>query len=384
MGIIGQIKTLLPVQLLISYIFIGSGLVVTFLMLCSCIIWPFNKHLYRKINVNLAYAHWSQFTFLGQWWSRMKVILYISDEDVKYIGKEHNMTMMNHKYDIDWLAAWIIAERFGLLGNTKIYGKQVLKYVPLIGWAWYFTESIFLKRQWEHDKRIIQKDLQQACDYPEGYYVTLLLFPEGTRYTKKKHEASLEVCRAKGYPELKHVLLPRPKGFIVSMHGLKGHFKVIINCTVAFERKGLAPTLKNVLHGKQLVAHFHAERIFIDDVPIESDEVCAQWLRELFKKKDDLYEEFLQTGRFPGPIHEVPKRHYDLILYIFWTIVLCVPLFWYLVGLFIAGTLTQQISAVCITVLASAIVRLMIGVTEIEKGSQYGEEPGDKANKKAE
>ena len=62
---------------------------------------------------------------------------------------------------------------FGFFQNTKIYGKQVLKYVPLIGWAWYFTESIFLKREWEHDKRIIQKDLQQACDYPDGYPVTV-------------------------------------------------------------------------------------------------------------------------------------------------------------------------------------------------------------------
>lgn len=60
-----------------------------------------------------------------------------------------------------------------IVQNTKIYGKQILKYVPLIGWAWYFTESIFLKREWEHDEKIIQKDLQQATDYPEGYYVTV-------------------------------------------------------------------------------------------------------------------------------------------------------------------------------------------------------------------
>ncbi|KAK3774602.1 hypothetical protein RRG08_035031 [Elysia crispata] len=384
MGLFAQFKTLLPVQLLIGYIFVMSGLVVTFLMLCSCIIFPFNKHLYRKINVNLAYMHWSQFTFLGQWWSGMTVHLYINEEDFRLIGKEHNMTIMNHKYDIDWLAAWIIAERFGMLGNTKIYGKQVLKYVPLIGWAWYFTESIFLKREWEHDKRIIQKDLQQACDYPDGYPVTLLLFPEGTRFTEKKHIASLEVCRAKGYPELRHVLLPRPKGFIVSMHGLKGHFKTIINCTVAFERKGLAPTLMNILNGKPLVAHFHAERLMIDDVPLDTDEICAGWLRDLFKKKDDLYEEFLQTGRFPGEIRQVRRRHYDLIWWIVWAVVTCVPLFYYLIGVFVAGTLAQRLISIGLIILATVIVRLMITVTEIEKGSKYGVDADKFNSEKAE
>lgn len=384
MGFVSQFKQLLPVQLLLGYIFVMSGLVVTFLMLCSCLIWPFNRRLYRKINVNLAYIHWSQFTFLGYWWSGMIVHLYINEEDYRLIGKEHNMTIMNHKYDIDWIPAYIIAERFGMLGNTKIYGKQVLKWVPLIGWAWYFTESIFLKREWEHDRRIIQKDLQQACDYPDNYPVTLLLFPEGTRFTEKKHQASLEVCRAKGYPELRHVLLPRPKGFIVSMHGLKGQFKTIINCTVAFERRGLEPNLMNILSGKQLTAHFHVEHIKIDDVPMETDEVCASWLRDLFKRKDDLYEEFVQTGRFPGEIREAPRRYYDLFWYIFSTVASCVPLFYYLIGVFVSGTLLQQLVSVGLIVLATVIVRLMIRVTEIEKGSEYGAEPASFNSKKAE
>ncbi|XP_005111448.1 1-acyl-sn-glycerol-3-phosphate acyltransferase delta [Aplysia californica] len=384
MGLIQQFKSLLVVQLVIGYIFVVSGLIVTFLMLCSCVIWPFNRHLYRKVNVHLAYAHWSQFTFLAQWWSGTEVILYAKEEDVRHVGKEHVLTIMNHKYDIDWLMAWILAERFQMLGNTKIYGKQFLKYVPLIGWAWYFTESIFLKRQWEHDKKIIETDLRQATDYPEGYYVTLLLFPEGTRFTEEKHRASLEVCRAKGYPELKHVLLPRPKGFIVSMHGLRGHFPTILNCTVGFPRDGPAPTLMNVVSGRPLLAHFHAERIPIDSVPVETDEQCAAWLRQLFKRKDDLYDSFLQTGKFPGHSVIIPRRTNDLVMWLFWAVVLCVPLFQYLGGIFIAGTLLQQLTVVGVIVLASVVVRWMIGVTEIHKGSSYGRESEKQVNKKSE
>lgn len=384
MGFFQQIKGLLIMHLLIGYIFVMSGLIVTFLMLCSCIIWPWNRHLYRKINVHLAYAHWSQFTFLGQWWSGSEVILYSSTEDLHLIGKEHILTIMNHKFDIDWLIAWILAERLQMLGNTKIYGKQILKYVPLIGWAWYFTESIFLKRQWDYDKKIIQKDLQQATDYPEGYYVTLLLFPEGTRFTEEKHKASLEVCKAKGYPLLKHVLLPRPKGFIVSIQGLKGHFPTILNCTVGFSKDGPAPTLMSVIQGKSLIGHFHAERIPIDSVPTETDEACANWLRELFKRKDDIYEEFVQTGKFPGPSHVVPYRYNDLVMWIFWALITCIPLFYVIGNLFIAGTLTQQILVVAVAVIMSIVVRLMISVTEIHKGSEYGKVSSTLENKKSE
>ncbi|BFZ10262.1 hypothetical protein BsWGS_13301 [Bradybaena similaris] len=372
MGLFQQFKSLLLVQFIIGYIFVMSGLIVTFLMLCSCIIWPFNRHLYRKVCVHLAYSHWSQMTFLAQWWSGMDIVMYMKDENLPYIGREHILCIMNHKYDIDWLVAWSLSERFQMLGNTKIYGKQILKYVPLIGWAWYFTESIFLKREWEHDEKIIQKDLQQATDYPEGYYVTLLLFPEGTRFTEDKHRASLEICKAKGYPLLKHVLLPRPKGFVTSMHGLKGHFPTILNSTVGFSSDGLAPTLMNVISGRSLSAHFHAERIPIDSVPTETDEKCADWLRQLFKRKDDLFDGFLQTGKFPGPAHRIPRRINDLLMWLFWAVLTCVPLFVYLGRIFLSGTLFQQSLVVAVIVILSVIVRLMIGVTEIHKGSSYG------------
>ena len=41
-----------------------------------------------------------------------------NESDLEMIGKEHNITLMNHKYDIDWLMAWILAERLQMLGVT--------------------------------------------------------------------------------------------------------------------------------------------------------------------------------------------------------------------------------------------------------------------------
>ncbi len=97
---------------------------------------------------------------------------------------------MNHKYDIDWLAGWVICQRLGIMQvisnqlriffffmefyinqGSKIVGKQSLKLVPIVGWCWIFTESIFLRRVWESDRETLVKDLQKVlANYPKNYY----------------------------------------------------------------------------------------------------------------------------------------------------------------------------------------------------------------------
>ena len=58
------------------------------------------------------------------------------------------------------------------------------------------------------------------------FYSQLLLFCEGTRFTEEKHKISLEIAKKKGLPVMKHHLLPRTKGFVLSMQGVKGSGKL--------------------------------------------------------------------------------------------------------------------------------------------------------------
>lgn len=60
-------------------------------------------------------------TFLAQWWSGMDIAMYMKDEDLPYIGREHILCIMNHKYDIDWLVAWTLSERFQMLGVSVYF-----------------------------------------------------------------------------------------------------------------------------------------------------------------------------------------------------------------------------------------------------------------------
>jgi len=55
-----------------------------------------------------------------------------------------------------------------------------------------------------------------------------LLFCEGTRFTAQKHRVSMEVAEKKGLPTLKHHLLPRTKGFWITVQNLRGSGEAII------------------------------------------------------------------------------------------------------------------------------------------------------------
>lgn len=53
--------------LLFVYVYLVSALFVNFLQLCSMVIWPFNKSLYRKINYYLVRSYWCRkFCFISQ------------------------------------------------------------------------------------------------------------------------------------------------------------------------------------------------------------------------------------------------------------------------------------------------------------------------------
>ncbi|CAF1179516.1 unnamed protein product [Rotaria sordida] len=59
MHIYNEFKSSFIIVTFLGYIFLVSGLIINFLQLCSCIIWPFSKELYRKINRYLALGIWS-------------------------------------------------------------------------------------------------------------------------------------------------------------------------------------------------------------------------------------------------------------------------------------------------------------------------------------
>ncbi|KAK3098337.1 hypothetical protein FSP39_018577 [Pinctada imbricata] len=375
MGLTSDIKSWSIWFVLFTYIYFVSTLIVNFLQLCSLIIWPFDKTLYRKVNYNLAYLSWCQYTSLGQWWSNSECYLHVDPDERKHFAKESIIVVMNHKYEIDWLMAWVLSERYGLLGGTKIYGKKVLGLIPLIGWAWYFTESLFLHRDWQKDRAVIAQGVKNVTEYPDGYFVVMLLFPEGTRLTDEKLKNSQKIAQEKGYPIMKHHLLPRAKGFVLSVQELKKlpehKLTAIYDITTVFENGN--PPLMDAIRGKKQICRMRLRRFPVANLP-DSEEELSDWLRNLFKEKDEIVDKFLKTGEMELVPYKVPKRAYDLIVHMMWAALTLPPLFYYVTCTLLFGSFLQKFVIVIIFAIVMLLAKFMIGYTEIKKGSSYGKE----------
>lgn len=58
--------------------------------------------------------------------------------------------------------------------------------------------------------------------------------------------------------------------------------KIILQSKILCRKE--APTLKNLLKGKQLDAHIYMERIPVEQIPNDQKE-CDKWMYEVFEKK---------------------------------------------------------------------------------------------------
>ncbi len=104
------------------------------------------------------------------------------------------------------IMGWTVIQRVGLLPGSKIIGKSSLSMIPLIGWCWLFTESIFIQRQWESDKRKLTEGFDKILNnYPEGHYFNVcsiqseskLPNPNFARQFRSIHFLLSRLCRCK-------------------------------------------------------------------------------------------------------------------------------------------------------------------------------------------
>lgn len=244
----------------------------------------------------------------------------------------------------------------------------------------------------------------------------MLLNAEGTRFTEEKHKASVEFAKERGMPVLKHHLIPRTKGFTTSLPFLRKKCKYVVDVQLAFDKNAkVAPTITNLLFGKSIEAHLYIRMIKVDEIP-HTEEGAAEWLQELFRRKDRMQESFHTHGDFfKGsdvariPVSDLPRRTEPLVNTLFWTAVILTPMLYYLASLIFSGkliylalgaavlsicklklmTLRLAIDSFCLSL--SAVYWMMqrsINMSKIKLGSQYGatqeaasvNAPKDKAN----
>lgn len=147
-------------------------------------------------------------------------------------------------------------------------------------------------------------------------------------------------------------------------------FSAVYDSTLNF-RNNENPTLLGVLNGKKYHADLYVRRIPLEEIP-EDEQECSNWLHRLYQEKDAFQEEYYRTGTYPAVPIVPPRRPWTLLNWLFWALLLLYPLFKLLINMINSGSSLTLASFGFVIVMASVGVRWMIGVTEINKGSTYG------------
>jgi len=353
---------------MISGLLINAVQLVLYLVIVKLL---HNRSLFRSINYYLIYAIYGQLLFLADWWSKSRVTYYCEKEVFEKLGDEHAVILMNHHYELDWLYGWMVGDRAGILGNCRVYVKKVIQYVPVIGWAWCFSDTLFLARDWAQDQAVLDQKLAALLEYPDPVWI--LLFPEGTRFTKDKYLAGKKFAESRNLPVFKHHLVPRTKGFSYTISHLEpGKITWVYDVTLGCDT-ATPPTLTNVLMGHQTSAHMYIRRFRLEDIP-KDDEGSSQWLSNLYAEKDELLDSFHTTGKFSHPTLPSfpaackPARPWSLALSISVNTCVLIPLFW---AVYSGGWVALVVAGNGVG-FAMAGIKYFIGITQISHSSAYG------------
>lgn len=257
----------------------------------SLITWPFSKTVFRTINQFLAEKWWSFFTIVVERKSRMKVTFW--GEDVP--EKERVLLISNHQCMSDIPSIMTLAIRKSRIGDLKFFVKDIIKYVPGVGWGMLFLDCLFVKRSWLSDHQSIKDTFKNIHRY--NVPIWLVSYLEGTRFTQEKLKKAHSYAEKAGLWKPNHVLLPRTKGFVATVEGLRECVDAIYDLTIGYPDG--VPTLWQSLMGLVPSMHIHIQRTAIEDIPHSAPKI-SNWVMEQFRKKDKLMAFFLQHGVFQG------------------------------------------------------------------------------------
>ncbi|KAH8366214.1 hypothetical protein KR093_010199 [Drosophila rubida] len=377
-----KIKQMTICHLIVAITFFSCGLlcnIAQFLLLI--LVKPWNPVLFRKLMYYPCYAFYSQLICVVEWYGGGRLRVYMDEETAKHVGKEHGVMIMNHTYEIDWLMAWLVLDKFKMLGSSKAFAKKALSYAPILGWAWNMAEFVFLNRDFDKDKEIIAKQLKIVFSYPDPTW--LLLNAEGTRFTPAKHEASVKFAQERGMTVLKHHLIPRTKGFTSSLPTIRGICPAVYDVNLVFKRDAkVRPSITAVLSGDLLEPYMFIRRIPLEQVPTE-EKAAADWMQKLYVEKDRLADSFHETGSFfktsgfkevPGKV--IQPRVSSLINFVAVALLSNLWILNFLITSLLSANWIGFLIALSVLGLFYALLTKVSNMSKISKASAYGASEG--------
>jgi 1-acyl-sn-glycerol-3-phosphate acyltransferase len=265
--------------------------VLNSVQMASVVFYPFSKRLFRAINRWCARSIWGWWVLMAERQNRIQ-IRFTGDPIPR---RENALLVPNHQSMADVMVLLCCAWRCRRLGDVKFFVKDVVKWFPGFGWGMKFLDCVFVKRDWAKDKGSIEKLF--AKYKREDIPIFLVSFLEGTRRTDRKHADAKRFAEERGLYCPEHTLIPRTKGFVATMIGLRDHLDSVYDLTIGYPDG--VPSLVNCFEAKVKHIEVHVRRFPVDTLPTDEDEL-ESWVFERFREKDRLLAELEHEKKFPG------------------------------------------------------------------------------------
>jgi 1-acyl-sn-glycerol-3-phosphate acyltransferase len=131
-----------------------------------------------------------------------------------------DIIVCNHITTIDFLIV-IAYLKYLNISNFNFILNYKVKHIAGFGLIMYANPDIKVFRNWELDQDNMQKQIQNFNTNVSSKKQVLIIFPEGTRYTKEKFEIAQEFSKSKGIPIYDHLLVPKARGLWFLINNFK-------------------------------------------------------------------------------------------------------------------------------------------------------------------
>jgi len=183
----------------------------------------------------------------------------------------------------------------------KFFIKDQLKWVPLLGFAWWAMGCPFMKRyskeflaQYPNKKGEDLDATRKALDLFKRSPSTVMSFIEGTRFTEEKHRAQQSPYQ--------HLLKPKAGGISFVVSALGDKIQHLLDVTIIYAEK--EHSLWDFLCGRVTAISMHVREIpipaqFTQTDVLENEQTqqdFRDWLNEQWLEKDKLISRKLADG----------------------------------------------------------------------------------------
>ncbi|MDP2132761.1 MAG: acyltransferase [Sulfuritalea sp.] len=203
----------------------------------------------------------------------------------------HNWYLVNSNHQ-SWADIFVLQHLFNRrIPLLKFFIKDQLKWVPVMGLAWWALDFPFMRRHSEDYLKLHpemrgkdQEATRRACEKFALIPTSVMNFLEGTRFTAAKH--------ARQQSPYRHLLKPKAGGIALALNAMGDRFQAILDVTIVYPEGApnfwefLCGRLRRVIVRVQILpvpAHL-MNSDYAGDAAVRA--AFAVWVQQLWRDKD--------------------------------------------------------------------------------------------------